>query len=838
MPGTTGVTIGRCFAGLVLLALAGTEAEQAARGADRFRETVHPILVAHCADCHGGDEPAAGVDVAALGDEKAARQARRLWRKAVAQLEAGVMPPADADPLPVAKRAELLRWMKETLARPATGDRDPGPTLVRRLSRPEYERTIRDLLGVDCDAAEAAGLADESQGHGFANRVAVLDLSPALMEKYFAAADIILDRLLAAPVDGPAGAAGTGAGRAPRPASPPPKKPAPAARGPFVVQSKCAGTQVADNQLRPHLQVVNSGKAAVPLGELTARYWFTADGATDFQHWCDYARVDAKNVTHAVHTLDAPVNGADAYLEVGFVGGTLEAGGQSGEVQVRLAQHDWAAFDQSNDYSFDAQRTEFVAAPQVTLYRQGKLVWGSEPSGPPAASAALPGVGVTPAAATPDPAMARARQAVFSPRPGAGLSDAQAARRIIASFALRAWRRPVDDPEIDMLVAIRDRAAARGADFDAAVRPALKAILVSPHFLFRVEQDPAARGDETFRRVGDHELAVRLSYFLWSSMPDDELFALAEKGTLSDPAVFEKQARRMLADPRARALTENFAGPWLQLGKLATARPTEEFFPGYTPAIRKAMAEEPLLFFEHIRQEDRSLLDVIDCDYTFVNEDLARHYGLVGVEGTEMRRVSLQPEHRRGGILGMGSMLTATSHTYRTSPTLRGKYVLEVLLGTPPPPPPANVGVLKDEARGKPARTFRESLSRHASVAACAACHARIDPLGFGLEQYDGVGRWRGADVAALDAAGTLPDGTVFSGPGELKRLLLQRRDQFMRTIGEQMLSYALGRPLEDCDDEALAAIEAALNADEPRLSTLVVAVAGSFPFHHRRLRR
>lgn len=746
------------------------------------------------------------------------------------------MPPADADPLAAGERAALLDWMRETLALVDPAGPDPGPALVRRLSRPEYERTIRDLLGVDGDVAAEAGLADESQGHGFANRVAVLDLSPALMEKYFAAADIVLGRLLATPLDEPPepGAAGPQtAQRGPAAAS------VAAADGPLVVESKCAGTQAADNQLRPHLQIVNSGTTAVPLRELTVRYWFTADGATDFQHWCDYARVDARNVTRVVRRLDTPVNGADAYLEVGFVEGTLEPGGRSGEVQVRVAQRDWAAFDQANDHSFDPRRTEFVAAPQVTLHRQGRLVWGTEPSGPPAAPTARPGGSAAPAPpAPPDPGMVLARRRLFSPRPGAGLDAAEAARRIIAGFARRAWRRPVDDGEVDALLAIRDRAAERGADFDAAVRPALQAVLVSPHFLFRVERDPPARGGATFRRVEGHELAVRLSYFLWSSMPDDELFGAAERGELSDPAAFERQARRMLAHPRARALTENFAGPWLQLGRLATSRPTEEFFPGYTPAIRAAMAEETTLFFEHIRQEDRSLLDVIDCDYTFVNEDLARHYGLTGVRGGEMRRVSLRPEDRRGGILGMGSMLTATSHTYRTSPTLRGKYVLEVLLGTPPPPPPANVGVLQDEARGRPPRTFRESLSRHASVAACAACHARIDPLGFGLEQYDGVGRWRGADVAPPDAAGTLPDGTAFSGPIELKRLLLQRRGRFLRNLGEQMLGYALGRPLADCDDEALAAIESALRADEPRLSTLVVAVATSFPFQHRRLPR
>lgn len=792
---------------------------------DSFLKTVRPILASHCASCHCGDEPAAGVDVTSLIDGAKARQSRRLWRRVVTQLETGAMPPSHADPLPAAERQKLLRWMKDTLNQPSSGDRDPGPTLVRRLSRPEYERTMRDLLGFDCAVAEAVGLADESQGHGFANRAAVLDLSPVLLEKYFAAADIVLDRLLAAPDEehGPDDRVRIGPRRT---------TPAGAIHGPLVVESKCAGTKADDNQVRPHFRIRNSGKSAVPLQELTLRYWFTADAASEFQQWCDYARLGARNVTCAVTRLDAPVANADAYLEVGFAEGVLEPGGETGEIQMRIAQHDWAAFDQTNDYSFDPHRTDFTEATQVTLYRSGALIWGTEPSGPPTVASDVK-------ALIPfDPDTVRAKKNLLGPGTDPRLSEAQAARRIITAFACRAWRRPVRDEEVEMLMSVRDRAAAHGANFCAAIRPALKAILVSPHFLFRVEADGSARAAESFRRVTGHELAVRLSYFLWSSMPDDELLRAAEKGRLSEPSEYEAQVRRMLADPKARALTDNFVGPWVQLGKLQTSRPTEEFFPGYTPAIRMAMVQETVLFFEHMRLEDRSLIDVIDCDYTFVNEDLARHYGLPGVEGGEMRRVSLRPEDHRGGILGMGSMLTSTSHTYRTSPTLRGKYVLEVLLGAPPPPPPANVGVLKDEARGKAPRNFRESLSQHAGVAACAACHSRIDPLGFGLEQYDGVGRWRGGDVAVLDASGELPDGTAFSGPAELKRLLMRRRDQFLRNVGEQMLTYALGRPLEDCDDDALACVESALHEDEPRFSTLVVAVATSFPFQHRRVRR
>ncbi len=804
------------------------------RHLDAFEKDIQPLLETYCVRCHGKDKARGSVNFSAFADAGAARGARRLWRKAAAQIEGAEMPPASAKQLAQADRAKLLQWMKEAVERDDPKDRDPGPALVRRLSRPEYNRTMRDLLGIDFDAGDAVGIVDDSQGFGFANQVGVLALSPALMEKYFAAADNVLDRLFGSVPDLPTPKPAEIAKQ--KPAKEEPAKPMPPKNPTLAVQYRCAGVNGTDNQLRPHFQIINLGNNAVPLRELTLRYWFTGEGAKDFQHWCDYAKLDAKNVSRAVKKLEQPVKEADAYIEVGFMEGTLDPKGTTGEIQIRIAAQDWMQLDQKNDYSFDPKQTQFAESPRVTLYRGGKLAWGQEPSGPPTKSpSGTPGPTVAKDAKMPSLELRQAREAIFIATPGDGLSEKEAARKIIAVFAQKAWRRPVQPAEIDRLLVIYDRAAGRGADFTNAVRPMLKAVLVSPHFLFRAEQAPSGPTNLAYRKVTDHELAVRLSYFIWSTMPDQELLTLAEQGRLANPAELEKQAKRMLAHPKARALTDHFGVPWLQLGNLASARPTMEFFPTFGPSLKHAMFKETTLFFDKLRQEDRNILELIDADYTYVNEELARHYGLAGVSGPEMRKVSLKPSDRRGGVLGMGGVLASTSHTHRTSPTLRGKYVLEVLLGTPPPPPPANVGVLKDEAPGSPPKTFRESLERHARDPNCAACHNKIDPLGFGLENYDGIGRWREGGPM-LDATGVLPSGEKFSGPVELKKLLLKRQDQFLLNVSEQMLTYALGRPLEDCDERATLEIQTTLLRNETRFSALVLGVVKSFPFQHRRV--
>jgi hypothetical protein len=423
-------------------------------------------------------------------------------------------------------------------------------------------------------------------------------------------------------------------------------------------------------------------------------------------------------------------------------------------------------------------------------------------------------------------------------RPGPGISDEAAARQCIAVFARRAFRHPARDDEVERLLRLSHHALARGDGFDAAVRFALKGALIAPSFLYLVER---ARDDASGPYpVSDHELACRLSYFLWSSMPDQELSDLADAGRLRDPGVLEHQVRRMLADPKARALAEDFAGQWLRVGSLAElADPDTRLFPEFTPELRDAMAEEPVAFFHALLREDRPLLDLIDCDYTYLNELLAKHYGIDGVTGPEFRRVALH-DRSRGGVLGMAGILTLTSYPRRTSPVLRGKWVLEELLGTPPPPPPAMVKALPADDRVRDGMTFRQRLELHRKDANCAACHARLDPLGFGLENFDVLGRWRD-DIreTPVDAAGLLTTGEAFTGPEELKAILKgARRGLFVRNVVERMLAYALRRGVEYYDQPAIGEVIAALEAHEYKVTALVVAVAQSYPFQYRRSER
>jgi Protein of unknown function (DUF1592)/Protein of unknown function (DUF1588)/Protein of unknown function (DUF1587)/Protein of unknown function (DUF1595)/Protein of unknown function (DUF1585)/Planctomycete cytochrome C len=420
-------------------------------------------------------------------------------------------------------------------------------------------------------------------------------------------------------------------------------------------------------------------------------------------------------------------------------------------------------------------------------------------------------------------------------RPGADLTEDAAARRSIAEFARRAFRRPVDSDEVERLMRLFRRAQARGDGFEAGVRLALRAVLVSPGFLYLLERD---RTDiQEPYRVSDHELACRLSYFLWSSMPDRELSDLADAGRLHEPEVLALQVRRMLADPKSRAMAEDFAGQWLRVGSLADlAEPDKKLFPEYTPELRDAMVEEAVSFFHAILHEDRPVLELLDSYYTFLNEPLAKHYGIEGVTGPDFRRVELK-DRRRGGVLGMAAVLTLTSYPRRTSPVLRGKWVLEELLGTPPPPPPAMVKSLPTDDRIRNGLTFRQRLEQHRQKAECASCHARLDPLGFGLENYDVLGRWRDqVQQKPVDASGKLTTGEEFAGAVALKTILVEtKRELFDRNLVERMLSYALRRGLEYYDARAIKEIMAELEAKDYRGATLVAAVVESFPFQYRR---
>lgn len=412
-----------------------------------------------------------------------------------------------------------------------------------------------------------------------------------------------------------------------------------------------------------------------------------------------------------------------------------------------------------------------------------------------------------------------------------------AARRVLERFAARAFRRPVRPDELDRLLALYDRGRAQGRDHVRSARVGLWAVLVSPHFLFRVERDRPERDAAGAVALDDWELASRLSYFLWSSMPDGTLFELAAAGRLRDPAVLVAQARRMLADARAEALVENFALQWLELRKLESAQPDRELFPQFNEPLRRAMLDEARLFFAHVLREDRSVLEFVDADYTFLNEALARHYGVPGVKGPEMRRVALR-DGNRGGVVTMAGVLTVTSHPTRTSAVKRGKWILEQILGAPPAPPPPNVPELEESTKNRPDvrnLTLRKRLEIHREDPNCYGCHKRMDVLGLGLENFDAVGRWREREAGqAIDASGTLPAGGTFKTPAELKKILAARRDDFARALAEKLFVYALGRRVDRADRREVARVVGSLRAKGYRLSALVEGVVSSYPFMYR----
>ncbi len=423
----------------------------------------------------------------------------------------------------------------------------------------------------------------------------------------------------------------------------------------------------------------------------------------------------------------------------------------------------------------------------------------------------------------------------------------EAARRILTEFARRAYRRPVSPQEVERLLQLVDKARQDGDGPEEALQIAFKAVLVSPHFLFRIERDPAPdekrplplpaeRYVPGVYPISEYELATRLAYFLWSSMPDEELFQLADKGQLRQN--LDAQVKRMLQSPKSRALVENFAGQWLQLRNLSSIMIDPKLFPRYDAFMRESMQRETEMYFEYILREDRSILEFLDSDYTFLNERLARHYGIEGVQGLEMRLVKL-PDRRRGGILTHASILTVTSNPTRTSPVKRGKFILENILGTPPPPPPPDVPELDNDKNAVLTGSLRQRMEKHRENPGCAVCHVKMDALGFGLENFDAIGAWRTKDGSfEIDPSGTLPDGTTFRNPAELRQALLQQADQFRRCLAEKLLTYALGRGLEPTDNVFLREIVAQTKQSGDRFSALILAIVHSDPFQLRRGQR
>ena len=438
----------------------------------------------------------------------------------------------------------------------------------------------------------------------------------------------------------------------------------------------------------------------------------------------------------------------------------------------------------------------------------------------------------------PPPGPSESLQRILFVAPGQdGLSDEQAAAKVIERFATRAYRRPVTGEEVEKLLGLFKTARSEGDDYPAAVKFALSGVLVSPNFLFRIEQERSTDPAQPYG-IDDFELASRLSYFLWSSMPDEALFSVAAAGKLREPETLKAELRRMLADPKASALVSNFVGQWLELRNLDRLSVDRRVFPEFDDGLRVDMRREAELFFESLIRDDRSLLDLLNGDYTFVNQRLAKHYGIGGVSGDEFRRVSLAGT-RRGGVLTMGGVLTVTAMPTRTSPVKRGKFVLDQMLASPPPPAPPDVGALSDRREDRRKGSVRQRFEAHRSDASCVTCHSRMDPIGFAMENFDAIGRWRDTDGGfAIDAAGSLPEGETFNGPEELRGVLVARKDQFVHAFIEKMLTYALGRGLELHDRCTVKDIAAAVERDGYKFSTLLTQIVASDAFQKRRAKR
>ena len=694
-----------------------------------------------------------------------------VLEKVLRRLRTGEMPPPGRPRPSESTTAELVAWLETSLDRVARDAPDPGAPAIHRLNRAEYHNAVRDLLGLDLD--HARDLPADDSGYGFDNIGDVLTVSPLHIEKYVAAARRV-SRL----------AVGT---TTPRP----------------VVQ-----------RYTPPSGTRNEAIAGLPpnhRGGILFRHVFPFDA--------DYTitvRVRGRRVPHMPPPqLDVRVDGERVRLfDADFDNAEARQGTRNYEVPITLPAGEHAiAAGFLTDYATDPQdpRDRRSAAYSVDYVLVG---------GPFDAT----GVGEM-----------ESQRRIFVCRPEPGSAEEPCARSILTTLARLAYRGPVTPSDIDPLMALFAEGRADGGSFEHGIEMALSGVLVAPRFLFRAPDVPNGGRPGDVYRLSDLDLASRLSFFLWSSIPDEELLSLAEEGVLGQPRVLADQIARMVADPKSRALVENFGGQWLHLRNVADWAPDPERYRGFDESLRYAFQQETELFLEHLIREDRSVLDLIDADYTFVNERLADFYGIDGVEGGYFRRVPLEGTSR-GGVLTQGSVLMVTSYPTRTSPVLRGKWVLENLLGAPPPPPPADVPALDDVAEVS-AVSLREALEQHRANPACSVCHSRLDPLGFALEKFDAVGRFRAADDGvSIDDSGALPDGTLVDGPGGLRDVLLARRVEVVETLAEKLLTYGIGRGLEPSDRPAVREIRRRVESEDYRFSALVEGIVESVPFRMRRI--
>ena len=763
------------------------------------------VLDQYCVTCHNQTARTAELlldqaDVENIGDGP------EVWEKVLKKLRAGAMPPAGMPRPDQATYDSFATYLETALDSASAAHPNPGRPVLHRLNRVEYANAVRDLLAVEIDGATLLP-ADDSR-HGFDNIGDVLTVSPALLERYLSAARKISRLALGDPDISP-----------------------------VFEGYNVPKYFVQDDRMSEALPFGSRGGIAV-------RHNFPLAG--EYLLKVRLARNSRDYITGLLdkpHQLDVRLDGAR--LELFTIGG--ETHGKSAPLFSNNAMGDRAQdiYERNADDILEV-RFPATAGPQqieVTFLKETSMpegplrtpmskydlhnYKGGEPgvasvsiTGPYDAS----GIGQTPS-----------RDKIFVCRPSSAQDEESCATKILSTLARRAYRRPLIEDDIQTLLAFY-KAGHNEGGFEAGIGSALERILVGPEFLFRIEVDPENVASNTAYRISDLELASRLSFFLWSSIPDDQLLKLAEGGKLQDPLVLEQQVRRLLKDSRSKALVSNFAAQWLQLRSLRAINPDQDVFPYFEENLREAFRVETELFFESLLREDRSVLALLSANYTFVNERLARHYGIPDVYGSHFRRVELETEERRG-LLGKGSILALTSYANRTSPVLRGKWVLENLLGTPPPPPPPNIPDLVERDQEGQAFSMREALEQHRANPACATCHNVMDPLGFALENFDGIGTWRTTDAGdPIDSSGVLPDGTPFRGPAELQRVLLESKsEEFVATATERLLTYALGRGVESYDAPAIRSIIREAAPNNYRWSSLILGIVKSAPFQMRR---
>jgi hypothetical protein len=768
------------------------------------------LINSYCISCHNERSKTANLMLDRADAERPANSAE-TWEKVIVKLRSRSMPPPGGARRPDNGTYDrTATWLESELDRAAAAHVNPGrPGALHRLNRTEYANAIRDLLGVEIDAN--AILPPDEQAHGFDTNADALSMQPASLDRYLAAAAKIARLAVGDPT-----------------------MPAAFERYTALKNNSNETTWLSqDERLGEEFPLGSRGG-------IVARHYFPLDGDYVFKIRLDRTDTGVIRGLRTRNDIEIRVDGARV--------GQLTVGGSRELASNTTDYPDTADPRMSADDRLEVRAPVTAGMRQVTatLIKGDNLaiegvglnstpIWSREHTNksdtPLMISALLIGgpYGGRVSRASPG------RQHLFVCEPADRRDESACATKILTALARRAYRRPPTSDEVATLVGFY-QAARRDGDFDAGVRAGVERVLLSPDFLFRIEADPAGAARGSIYALPDVELASRLSFFLWSSIPDDELLDTAIRGKLHEPAVLDREVRRMIADRRARtALVQNFFEEWLQTRNVWLLTPDlNQKFPWFDDNLRVAFIEEMDRFLDAQLQEDRSIVDLLTSDQTFLNEQLARHYGIAGVYGSHFRRVTLTDQNRFG-LLGKAGVLAVTSYSTRTAPTIRGKWLLENILDAPPPAPPPNVPALEESGKdGKP-RSVREMLEAHRSNPVCASCHARMDPLGLSLENFDAIGQWRATDAGTpINASGVLLDGTIVDGPVALRRALVAQKEQFVRAVTSKMLTYAIGRGLEFYDAPAVRSIVRAASDDDYRWSSMIVALVKSAPFRMR----